>query len=92
MDNIFFEDHKITPSEVPRGVNHDNSVVLDRHTFYSLKIVLQKMDISSSKIRVLLLGRIIHKIKLVFFPIPSCSVCVPILNGMTNYFQYDFRR
>ncbi|KAH0689353.1 hypothetical protein KY289_016711 [Solanum tuberosum] len=33
--NILFEDDEITPSDIPSGVDHDSSVVLDSYAFYS---------------------------------------------------------
>ncbi|KAH0728098.1 hypothetical protein KY284_003963 [Solanum tuberosum] len=33
--NILFEEDEITPSDVPSGVNHESSVVLDSYAFYS---------------------------------------------------------
>uniref|UniRef100_M1DG64 Uncharacterized protein n=1 Tax=Solanum tuberosum TaxID=4113 RepID=M1DG64_SOLTU len=90
--NILFEDDEITPSDVPSGVDHESSVVLDSYTLYSNPLWCEDCPPKDRNLFLedesTLVGKE-HDEKEggICFPITSSSWCVSILNGMTNDFE-----
>ncbi|KAH0746331.1 hypothetical protein KY285_007988 [Solanum tuberosum] len=87
--NILFKDDEITLSDVPSGVHHESSVVLDSYAFYSNPLWCEYCPPKDGNLFLedesTLVGKD-HNEKEggICFPITFSSWCVSILNGMTN--------
>uniref|UniRef100_M1DPF6 Uncharacterized protein n=1 Tax=Solanum tuberosum TaxID=4113 RepID=M1DPF6_SOLTU len=84
--NILFDDNEITPSDVPSGVNHESSIVLDSYTCYNnpygVKLFLPKDGNLFLEDESTLVGKECDEEEGgVCLPIPFSSWCVTIVNG-----------
>uniref|UniRef100_M1DN12 Uncharacterized protein n=1 Tax=Solanum tuberosum TaxID=4113 RepID=M1DN12_SOLTU len=87
--NILFEDDEITPSDVPSGVSHESSIVLDNYTCYYNPLWCEAFPPKDGNLfledeSTLVEEECDEEEDGICFPFTSFSGYVPIVNGMTH--------